>query len=86
MEYRTNITPEEMNEAKFNHSRIAEYYKHLKGAKINDVLLAIYDDDPMMAIPIIKIETAKGELFTCELLCAADLGTPGFLYGLPWDK
>ena len=86
MEYRYNITPKELEDARKNHGFLANYYRHLKGAKINDVMLGIYEDDPTIAIPIFKIESANGELFTCELLSAYDLGVPGCLYGLPLDQ
>lgn len=86
MEHRRTFTDMELEFAKNNYQWLAEYYRPLQGATVSRIYIGISDDDDMLAFPVIDFQLTNGEIYTCDIVCAGELNSPGFISGLPFSE
>jgi hypothetical protein len=86
MEKRFTFTDMELALAKQNHGWMGKYLKQLQNATVSKIYLAIADDDPKLAFPVIDFKLENGETYLCEIVCSAETDMPGFIIGLPFKS
>lgn len=65
---------------------MAKYYGQLKGAVIENVSIAVVDEDVNLAFPRLTVKLSNGKIVETEIVSIHDEGVPGVIYGLPWDE
>jgi hypothetical protein len=85
MEHRFTFTDMELEYMKENYGWLANYYRPLQGATIEKVYLGVSADEDMIVLPVMELVTASGERYVCDIVCANELESPGFISGLPFD-
>lgn len=68
------------------HEWMAKYYGQLKGGVIQNVSIAVMDEEPNLAFPRLTIKLFNGKVVETEVVSIHDEGIPGVIYGLPWDE
>lgn len=76
----------EIKDLEQSFSWMRDYYGQLKGAVVDDVCIAVYEDNKQLGFPSIKFRLKNGEVFECDILSAFDLDMPGFIAGLPFSE
>jgi hypothetical protein len=79
-----NFTNDQIKELENNFQWMRDYYGQLKGAVIEDVSIAIYEDNKQVAFPSLKFKLVNGSVHECDVLSSFDLEMPGFIAGLPY--
>lgn len=77
------FTDEEKARIRDSHYWMERYYGVLIDSKVNNVSLAVDDEDPSIAFLRIDFQLKDGELVTAELVSTDDINKPGLLLGLP---
>lgn len=79
-----NFSSEQMSELEDRFQWMRDYYGQLKGAVVEDVSIAIYEDNTKLGFPSIKFRLVNGSVHECDVLSSFDLDMPGFIAGLPF--
>jgi hypothetical protein len=85
MEHRYSFTDMELEHVRTNYGWLAEYFKPLQGATVSKVFIGVTDDAAMDVFPVIEFSLTNGEKYLCDVVCANDPDSPGFIAGLPSD-
>lgn len=77
------FSDDERQSIRDSHYWMEKYYGVLMNAKVNNISLAVDDENPKLAFLRLQFQLSDGELVTTELVSTDDINRPGILLGLP---
>lgn len=69
-----------------SHGWMDEYYGQLLGAVVDDISIAIDENNRNAAFPQITFRLASGRKVKTEIASITDENVPGIIYGLSWSE
>lgn len=80
-----NFSSQEIKDLEEKFDWMRDYYGQLKGAVVDDVSIAVYEDNTQLGFPCITFRLSNGMKYECDILSAFDVDMPGFIGGLPYS-